>query len=164
MTGEIKAAIAILGVLGAAVGIAFAASTSKASTPSDSGGVPPTPAPTPTPPASTVTWTRATSTIPKGVAVAVAVDQSNMPAAATAANLPTTSTDIGGVFLSPAVAAVIGTTPIITYEPGAGRPPSWPSDDPSPATEYGIAFVSTQAFDPSLLPFPAIVWTAPLTP
>jgi hypothetical protein len=163
MTGEVKLAVGLLVTVGAAigvgVGVARASSTPATALPPMTPSVPPgTPV---TPSGPSIAFTRATGPIKKGQAVAVSIAQADLQTVATAAGVTADVDGLVGLISSStsAVPKLVGTSAFIIYDPGTALPPSWPKDDPSPATEYHLAFVAGATFDPTLFPIPAMFWT-----
>jgi hypothetical protein len=163
VTGEVKLAIGIMLAVGAALGVTYAVAMNQIPEDVDRAlrkprSIPPgNPV---TPQGATIPFARSTAIIPKGNAVAVSIAQSDLQAAATAAGLTADTTGLVALLSTPAAATLLGTSAFILYDPGTPLPPSWPKDDPSPATEYHVAFVAGVALDPTQFPIPAIVWDA----
>lgn len=183
MTDGSKVALALggaaLGAIAVAIGVAVASpKTATAPTPSPTPTPAPTPAPGPAPspspgvlpPPGAVTWSPAPATIAPGTRMRISIAPADL--AVVAQSIGTTP-DLNGfkdLLSNPIVQSAIQAATITVWGPdpttGAMNPgplPSdWPSDDPSPSTEYHADFIygGPGPLVLSAFPVPVRAWVA----
>ena len=172
MTGGAKVALALgvvaVGAFGVAIGIAAASPYPVPANPPKPVTPPPMPGPVlPPPPTPTGAWISAPAQINPGTRVRVSVAPGDLGVLAQSIG---TTADLNGwkdLLANPVVQSAIQASLVTVWGPDASGamnpgplPSNWPTDDPSPATEYHAEFVYGGA-SPLVLsdfPVPVLAW------